>query len=506
MTNFTPLIRPVFAWRAAAFNRWHAMSGFERTQRQTLAFLLAKGAKTVYGHEHAFGNIASYENFAANVPVVEYEQIRPLVMRMVQGEKDVLWPGRCTRFAQSSGTSGGKSKYIPITTEALHRNHYGGAFTSVASYLALYSHSRLFAGKSFILGGSFANELTGIPPGVKVGDLSAALIGNINPLVNLFRIPDKSIALMADWNAKLPALVETSMRGNVTNISGVPSWFMTVLQKILERTSASSIHDVWPNLEVFFHGGIAFGPYRQQYSHLCDPARMHYHENYNASEGFFAVQDTPEGGSMRLIPDIGVFFEFKPTDNPSSPPLPAWRLEEGKIYSLILTSCNGLWRYAIGDTVLVHSVEPLRISIAGRTASFINAFGEELMVWNADKAIAETCRKTGATIANYTAAPVFADCGQKGHHQWLIEWHRQPQGGTEHFAQLLDAELCALNSDYQAKRAGNIFLAPLEIVSLPEGSFDRWLASTGKLGGQRKIPRLCNDRRIADAILLKNRL
>ena len=498
MLNLTPLVRPVFSRRAASAALWADPEGMERTQRAVLARLLRRASGTVYGCRHAFGRLDSYEAYASAVPVVSYEDLRPEVMRMVGGERDVLWPGICHRYAQSSGTSGGKSKYIPITDDSLRDNHYAGGAAAVAHYLALYPRSRLFGGKSFILGGSFANELTGLERGVRVGDLSATLIDAINPAVNLLRVPSKKIALMSDWSEKLPLLIERSLRSDITNISGVPSWFMTVLRGVMERAGTDRIHDVWPHLEVFFHGGISFEPYRSQYATFCGP-EMRYIENYNASEGFFAVQDTREGGRMRLLPDIGVFYEFAPADGGAV--VPAWKVEEGSVYSLLISAPNGLWRYAIGDTVRIEGVEPLRISIAGRTQSFINAFGEELMVWNAEAAMAEACARTGASVANYTAAPVYASCGTKGHHQWLVEWSHRPACGPEAFADVLDAALQRVNSDYEAKRSGGIFLGRLELTEVPAGTFDRWLASTGKLGGQRKIPRLANDRRIADTIL-----
>lgn len=505
MINFTPLVRPVFRHIVSRRAGWANPDTLEHTQRRVLGRLLRGAAQTEIGRRYVFRNLKSYEDFAGAVPVVSYEDIRHDVERMVQGVPDVLWPGVTRRFAQSSGTSGGKSKYIPVTDDSLALNHYRGGAESVASYLNLYPESRLFGGKSFILGGSFANEISGLPPEVRVGDLSANLIDRINPVVNLFRVPDKKTALMADWNEKLPALVEKSMDEDITNISGVPSWFLTVLRSIIEKKGASTIHDVWPNLEVFFHGGIAFGPYREQYAAITDPAKMHYIETYNASEGFFAIQDTCDSADgMLLMADAGIFFEFTPFDSASGrtgAPIPAWKVEKGQIYEILITAPNGLWRYAPGDTVRIESVEPLRISIAGRTSSFINAFGEELMVWNADAAIAKACEITGASVANYTAAPVYTAGCTKGHHQWLVEWASAPVCGNDTFAEILDRELRNVNSDYQAKRSGDIFLARLELTEVPRGTFDRWLASTGKLGGQRKVPRLSNDRRIVDAIL-----
>lgn len=504
MLDFTPLLRPYFAHIVAQRAKWSTPAGLESVQRALLQKLLHRAADTVQGLQYDYGKLRSYNDYASAVPVSEYEDIRPLVERMLAGEADILWPGQCRRFAQSSGTSGGKSKYIPVTDAALKLNHYAGGAQAVASYLSIAPHSRLFGGKSFILGGSFANELGKLPPGTLVGDLSANLIDAINPAVNLLRIPRKSTALLSDWNVKLPALVEASLKADITNISGVPSWFLGVLRGVLERTGASNIHEVWPNLEVFFHGGISFAPYREEYNSIMAPGKMCYIENYNASEGFFAVQDTADSDKgMLLLADSGIFFEFVPLDSLSqtSAAIPAWEVEEGRTYALLISSCNGLWRYSPGDTVRIESTLPLRISVAGRTNSYINAFGEELMVWNAEAAMARACAATGARVANYTAAPVYTSCRTKGHHQWLVEWTTPPACGTEKFADILDRELQAVNSDYQAKRSSDIFLARLELVTVPPGTFNAWLKSTGRLGGQRKIPRLNNDRRIADAIL-----
>ena len=506
MINLTPIVRPWFALKVKANHGFYTPEGAERVQRRVLKRLLARAARTEFGQRHGFGQIKDYETFARLVPVADYPACRADIERMVAGEADVLWPGRCRRFAQSSGTSDGKSKYIPVTDDSLTLNHYDGGAAVVAHYLDLYPSSRLFGGKSFILGGSFANEIKGLPAAVRVGDLSANLIDGINPAVNLFRVPSKDIALMADWTEKLPALVEASICEDITNISGVPSWFLTVLREVIRRKGASTIHDVWPNLEVFFHGGIAFGPYREQYRAITDPSRMRYLETYNASEGFFAVQDSLDHASMLLLLGSGVFYEFVPLSqvgeaHPDA--LPAWKVEPGKTYALVISSCNGLWRYAIGDTVRVDTVNPLRITIAGRTKSFINAFGEELMVYNAEAALAAACASSGASALNFTAAPVYADGGRRGRHQWLIEWNHAP-ADVEAFADELDRQLQRQNSDYQAKRAGGIFLDRLSITSARPGLFDAWLGSTGKLGGQRKVPRLSNDRAIIEQMLKLN--
>ena len=503
MIDFTPLARQIFAGRLREAARF--VNHGDTVQREELDMLLQQASRTEIGIKYGFGERMNYAQFRERVPLHGYEELRSSIMRMVRGEKNVLWRGKVTHFAQSSGTSDGKSKYIPISSESFCRCHYRGGSDVVAHYLTINPESRIFSGMGFILGGSFANELN-LPPGVKVGDLSANLIDNINPVVNLVRVPDKHTALMMDWSRKLPALVEASRKRNITNISGVPSWFLTVLKEVIKREGASCIHDVWPNLEVFFHGGISFEPYRDEYASICDNSRMHYLETYNASEGFFAVQSSADSNAMMLLLDVGVFYEFIPledVDSDSPRVLPIWEVEQGKTYSLVISANNGLWRYKIGDTVRIEQTSPVKIKIAGRTKHYINAFGEELMVHNADEAIKRACRDTGAMIANYTAAPVYA-CGDKhGHHQWLIEFNRRP-ADLERFADLLDKHLQAVNSDYEAKRSGSIFLDRLTIVEAVEGLFDRWLGSTGKLGGQRKVPRLSNDRHIIDDMLKMN--
>lgn len=501
--NFTPLVRPYFARRVNAANRW--IKDGAATQREQLAWMINSARNTVWGQKYNFNLISSYEQYAYRVPITPYDELRPFVMRMINGERDVLWKGITRNFAQSSGTSDGKSKYIPITPDSFKRCHYQGGTDVVAHYLNLYPDSRMFSGKGFILGGSFGNELS-LSKGVVVGDLSANLINNINPLVNLVRVPSKEIALMEDWAKKLPALVDASINQNITNISGVPSWFLTVLKEVIKKAGAATIHDVWPNLEVFFHGGISFKPYREQYNAITDSSKMRYLETYNASEGFFAVQNAIDDPAMLLLLDVGVFYEFIPIDeidNDCPTVLPAWKVEPGKVYALIITACNGLWRYPIGDTVKVESVEPLKITIAGRTKHYINAFGEELMVHNSDAAIAKACAMHDCAVLNYTAAPVYAGDRSRGRHEWLIEFARPPRDINE-FADTLDKLLQDENSDYQAKRGHDIFLDRLSIISARPGVFDDWLASTGKLGGQRKVPRLCNDRRFLDPLLKMN--
>ncbi|ROS89450.1 hypothetical protein EEL34_06645 [Muribaculaceae bacterium Isolate-039 (Harlan)] len=501
--NFTPLARFLLGRRVKEALSWTGRT--QEIQLGQLDFLLRNLRQTKWGAEKGLSKVRSYDDFRRLLPSVSaYAGLRPYVMRMIAGEKDVLWPGLTRNFAQSSGTSDGKSKYIPVTPASFSRSHYKGGSSVISHYLSLYPDSRIFAGKSFILGGSFANELT-LPPGVRVGDLSANLIENINPLVNLTRVPSKRIALLEDWAVKLPALVSAAADHDITNISGVPSWFLTVLKQIIKAKGAQTIHDVWPNLEVFFHGGISMAPYREQYSHITDP-KMRYLECYNASEGFFAVQNAIDDQAMLLLLDCGTFFEFIRTEEADSDRpeiIPAWKVEEGEIYELVITSCNGLWRYPLGDTVRIESVEPLKITIAGRTKSYINAFGEELMVQNAEAALTKVCKTLDCEISNYTAAPVYASDHSRGRHEWLIEFNREPESIDE-FARQLDLALQQENSDYEAKRSHGIFLDRLTIVKGRKGVFDKWLAATGKLGGQRKVPRLSNSRHPIDEILKYN--
>lgn len=501
--NFTPLARFLLGRRVKEALSWTGRT--QEIQLGQLDFLLRNLRQTKWGAEKGLSEVRSYDDFRRLLPSVSaYAGLRPYVMRMIAGEKDVLWPGLTRNFAQSSGTSDGKSKYIPVTPASFSRSHYKGGSSVISHYLSLYPDSRIFAGKSFILGGSFANELT-LPPGVRVGDLSANLIENINPLVNLTRVPSKRIALLEDWAVRLPALVSAAADHDITNISGVPSWFLTVLKQIIKAKGAQTIHDVWPNLEVFFHGGISMAPYREQYSHITDP-KMRYLECYNASEGFFAVQNAIDDQAMLLLLDCGTFFEFIRTEEADSDRpeiIPAWKVEEGEIYELVITSCNGLWRYPLGDTVRIESVEPLKITIAGRTKSYINAFGEELMVQNAEAALTKVCKTLDCEISNYTAAPVYASDHSRGRHEWLIEFNREPESIDE-FARQLDLALQQENSDYEAKRSHGIFLDRLTIVKGRKGVFDKWLAATGKLGGQRKVPRLSNSRHPIDEILKYN--
>ena len=461
---------------------------------QVLKRLTSKAENTEWGREHGFASLSTYEDFAASSPVNTYEDLKQAIDRMRQGERDILWPGQVRWYAKSSGTTNDKSKFIPVSKDGLKDTHYAGGRDAVTWYLGNNPHSRIFDGKALILGGSHAPNYN--LKNSLVGDLSAILIENINPLVNLVRVPKKETALLADFELKRDRIAHEAIRENVTNLSGVPSWMLSVMNRVLEITGKDNLSEVWPNLEMFFHGGVAFTPYREQYKRLIPSANMHYMETYNASEGFFGIQDDPSDLSMSLMLDYGVFYEFIPMDeieNPNPHVLPLWGVETGRNYAMLISTSSGLWRYMIGDTVRFTSTNPYKFIITGRTKFFINAFGEELIVDNAEAGLAEACKRTGAQVLEYTAAPVFMDGDGKCRHQWLIEFAQEPEDVTM-FAQILDETLQHVNSDYEAKRYKDITLQSLELVVARKGLFHDWLASKGKLGGQHKVPRLSNNR------------
>ena len=483
--SLTQIIGKVFIPRQHALEK-HQNEG-EALQRAVLDHLIHSAKDTEYGRNHAFTSIKGYNDFIGQVPVNTYEELKGDIDRMRQGEVDILWPGRVKWYAKSSGTTNDKSKFIPVSPEGLQKIHYAGGRDSVAIYLRNNPKSRMFDGKGLILGGSHAPNYN--LPDSLVGDLSAILIENINPLVNLVRVPKKETALLSDFEVKRERIAQEAMTKNVTNISGVPSWMLSVLTCMMEMTGKKHLEEVWPNIEVFFHGGVAFTPY------------MHYMETYNASEGFFGIQDDPDDKSMLLMLDYGVFYEFIPMDG--GDPVPLWGVEKGKNYAMVISTSCGLWRYEIGDTIQFTSTNPYKFIISGRTKHFINAFGEELIVDNAEQGLAYACEQTGAEVLEYTAAPVFMDANAKCRHQWLIEFSRQP-ADLKQFASLLDHRLQEINSDYEAKRYKDITLQHLEIIEARPNLFNDWLKLRGKLGGQHKVPRLSNSRDIIEQLLKMN--
>ena len=476
----------------------------DELQHSVLKYLILKGKETEYGRNHMFDSMDDYDSFAKNIPINTYEELKGDIDRMRHGEQNVLWPGLVKWYAKSSGTTNDKSKFIPVSNAGLHNIHYKGGADVVAFYLRNNPNSRLFDGKSLILGGSHSPNYN--VEGSLVGDLSAILIENINPIVNLFRVPRKRTALLSDFELKRDRIAHECLKSNVTNISGVPSWMLSVLVRVLEISGKKHIEDVWPNLDVFLHGGIAFTPYRKQYEEIITSPKMHYMETYNASEGFFGIQDDPKDKSMLLMLDYGVFYEFIPLEDvgkPDAVAIPLSAVELNKNYAMVITTSCGLWRYMIGDTVTFTSKKPYKFIITGRTKSFINAFGEELIQDNAEQGLAYACDQTGAQVLEYTAAPVYMDENAKCRHQWLIEFSKEPDD-LQHFSDLLDRRLQEINSDYEAKRFHDVTLQHLEVVKARTGLFNDWMKAKGKLGGQHKVPRLSNSRKNMDELLEMN--
>ena len=476
----------------------------EEMQHEILQYLVKRGKDTEYGRKYLFSTIKNYNDFAQNIPLNTYEELKGYIDRMRHGERNILWPGQVKWYAKSSGTTNDKSKFIPITHEGLQNVHYQGGKDVLAYYLSNNPNSKLFSGKGLILGGShspnynFSNSL--------VGDLSAILIENINPLANLVRVPSKEVALLSDFEVKRDRMAKEVISQNVTNISGVPSWMLSVLLRVMELSGKKHLQEVWQNLEVFFHGGISFTPYREQYEQLISKQDMQYMETYNASEGFFGIQDDPNDKSMSLMLDYGVYYEFLPMDEfESEKPniVPLEGVEIGRNYAIIISTVCGLWRYEIGDTIQFTSVRPYKFVITGRTKYFINAFGEELIMDNAEKGIEAACKATGAQISDYTAAPIFMDSNAKCRHQWLIEFTKIPDSISD-FERILDSKLQEINSDYEAKRFHDVTLQQLEVVVARKNLFNDWLKLKGKLGGQHKIPRLSNSRKNIDQMLAMN--
>ncbi|MBO4891898.1 MAG: GH3 auxin-responsive promoter family protein [Prevotella sp.] len=496
--SITGIVRRVFESRQLELEK-HQNEG-KALQEAVLNRLIAEAKDTEYGHNHAFATIKGYEDFAKHIPVNTYEELKASIDRMRHGEADILWPGRVKWYAKSSGTTNDKSKFIPVSREGLKRMHYKGGFDAVAMYLQNNPQSRIFDGRALILGGSHAPNYN--LKDSLVGDLSAILIENINPLANLVRVPKKKTALIADFEIKRDKIAREAMNKNVTNISGVPSWMLSVLTRMMEISGKSHLEEVWPNIEMFFHGGVAFTPYRKQYEQLITSPKMHYMETYNASEGFFGLQNDPNDKSMLLMLDYDVFYEFTPMDGGDT--VPIWGVETGKNYAMVISTSCGLWRYEIGDTIQFTSTNPYKFIITGRTKHFINAFGEELIVDNAEKGLAYACEQTGAEVLEYTAAPVFMDANAKCRHQWLIEFSKPPED-LQLFSDLLDKHLQEINSDYEAKRYKDITLQHLEIIQARENLFNDWLKLRGKLGGQHKVPRLSNSRETIEQLMALNK-
>jgi hypothetical protein len=470
------------------------------TQLRTLQYLLEHGQNTLYGKKMGFANIKNYSGFNKNVPVISYEELRPYLNKIIVDKKEnVLWDTPVKWFAMSSGTTEDKSKYIPVTKESLYNGNYRAGYHMLGTYAVHHPETTFVLGKTLVMGGS--QQVNMIGDSIYTGDISAILMKNLPRAVKKRRTPEE-IALLPDWEEKLEKLAEYSKKTDIRALIGVPSWMLVLLKKIVEETGRS-ITDIWPNIEVFFHGGVSFIPFRSQFNKLIPSDKMNYWETYNASEGFFGVQFTPESSDMLLILDNEVYYEFIPVEewdkeNPQTVPLEG--VEIGRQYAMVISTSGGLWRYKIGDTVQFSSINPYLFRLTGRTKQFINAFGEELIVDNADKAIEEACLKTGAKVNEYTAAPVYFSESHNGAHEWLIEFETEPNDLKE-FTLLLDDSLKKLNSDYEAKRSYNLSLNIPVVRSLEKGVFYSWMKQREKIGGQNKVPKLSNDRRYIDSIL-----
>lgn len=470
-------------------------------QNNQLDYLITKASDTKWGNQHNYASISDYNDFVREVPLQNYDSLKPYIDEAICGESNILWHGKVKWFAKSSGTTNDKSKFIPITNDALQDCHYKAAKDTTALYSRINPDSSLLSGKSLILGGS--HELKNENAHTYSGDLSAILLQNTPDYFNLIRVPDKKIILMHEWETKLKAIIETTRNADVRSLAGAPSWMMVMIKAMLEATNKTYLTEVWPNLEVFFHGGISFIPYREQYKSIIPSDKMHYMETYNASEGFFAIQNDLSDPAMLLMLDLGIFYEFIPMDKfdgTNSQAIPLEDVELNKNYALVISTNTGLWRYIIGDTVKFLSKDPYKIIITGRTKHYINAFGEELMVDNADRALNKVCEKYGVKVIDYTAAPVFMSENSKGRHQWIIEFDHNPSD-LNSFITDFDQALKEQNSDYEAKRYKDITLDRPEVILARPNLFHDWLASKGKLGGQNKVPRLCNDRKIIDEVI-----
>jgi hypothetical protein len=463
--------------------------------------LLSESKNTSWGREHGYASIFTHEQFYNKVPLQDYEDLIPYVNRLRAGEKDLLWPGEVKWFAKSSGTTTAKSKFIPITKPSLEQTHYRGAKDCIVIYTVNNPSTRIFAGKGLTLGGS--HQINSFSNKSLFGDLSAILIENAPLYAGLIRTPPAKIALVDDFEEKMRLITKKTVGLNVTSISGVPSWNLVLIRYILKETGKSNLHEVWPNLEVFFHGGVSFAPYREQYRRLLPGPQMNFMETYNASEGFFAIQDDPADSSMLLMLDYGVYYEFIPAEevnSKSARALSIGEVETGVNYAIIISTDGGLWRYVIGDTVVFTSLYPHKVKISGRTRHFINAFGEEVIIDNAEKALEKACLETGAHIIEYTAGPVYMGNETKGSHEWVIEFDKNPDD-LDSFTDILDNTLKSLNSDYEAKRHKDLTLIRPVLRTVPRGTFYTWFKERDKLGGQHKMPRLSNDRQYVESVL-----
>ncbi len=476
----------------------------ELVQDKVFRSLINYAKNTLFAQEHNFNSILkkySYAEFQENVPIRSYENLAPYIERIRKGEHNLLWHSDIKWFAQSSGTTSDKSKFIPVSEQALENCHFRGGKDILAVYNDMFPDSKLFLGRSLVVGGS--KQINNIDNNMYYGDLSAVIIENLPFWAQFMRTPEREIALLPEWEEKIEKMSQRTVNQNVTNIAGVPSWTLVLLKRILEISGKNDLTEVWENLELFVHGGVSFTPYKEEFKRLIPSNKMNYLETYSASEGFFAIQDDLNSPDMLLMLDYGIFYEFIPMENFGKENPDTYRINEvetGKNYAVVITTNAGLWRYLIGDTVMFTSKRPYKIKITGRTKHFINAFGEELIIDNAENALAFACKKTNASISDYTAAPKYMNENSTGGHEWIIEFSRLPEN-IDKFTEILDNSLKEHNSDYEAKRHKNLTLMLPEIHIAPQGLFHNWLKSKGKLGGQNKVLRLANNREYIDELL-----
>ena len=484
--------------------RIHQMELFlkypHEVQEELLFNLIKQAENTFIGKEYGFNSITNYKTFSERVPVSTYEELEPLIERTRKGEQNIFWNTPIKWFAKSSGTTNAKSKFIPVSPESLENCHYKASKDLLCLYLNNNEDSQLFVGKSLRLGGSkqlYEDNNTFF------GDLSAILIDNMPIWAEFSSTPSSNISLMGDWESKMPAIINETINENVTSLAGVPSWMLVLLNKTLEHTGKQNMLEIWPNAEVYFHGGVNFDPYREQYKKLFPKDNFQYYEIYNASEGFFALQDLNNSNDLLLMLDYGIFYEFIPMDTFGQPTQKIIRLNEvelNKNYAVVITTNAGLWRYMIGDTIRFTSLNPYRIRVTGRTKHHLNVFGEELMVENTEMALTATCKELNCEIIDYTVAPIFMKGKEQGAHEWMIEFKKLPEN-LKIFGEILDKNIQNLNSDYEAKRYNNMTLNPLVLNVARQNLFYNWLKENDKLGGQHKIPRLSNDRNYMEQLL-----
>jgi len=499
------LINSIFSW--VMLKRMHQIELFLKypieVQHELFGKLISTAKNTVFGNEHDFSNINSLDDFRKKVPIRNYEQLYPYIDRLLKGEQQVLWPSDVKWFAKSSGTTNNRSKFIPITDEALEDCHFKGGKDMISIYVNNYPDSKIFTGKGLIIGGS--HQINQFDKNSKsyYGDVSAVIIKNLPFWTQIKKTPPLDIALMSDWEEKIEKMAEITSEENVTSIYGVPTWTVVLIKRIIELKKTTNILEVWPNLQLFVHGAVSFLPYRQLFRDLIPSDDMRYMETYNASEGFFGIQDKKKSEELLLMLDYGIFYEFIPFEEINKENPKVIGLEEveiGKNYAMVISTNAGLWRYRIGDTIKFTSKYPYRIKISGRTKHYINAFGEELIIENAEKGIATACAKTGAVIGDYTAGPRYIGQKNKGGHEWIVEFKRMPDE-PEKFVNVLDRTMRRLNSDYDAKRYKNMALEKPVVHMVKEGTFYNWMKKLDKLGGQNKVPRLANTRAYLDDIL-----